>query len=272
MTHRAMLALVSVLALANAASAGTLIDVNSVLTYNVDTNSVTGLGPWIVDGTNHLNAQWFWYRTGTMTREQSINTLGPPEIRSLDSDWDPGAERLLLRDTAGTFTITIDVILTGGASGSNWSDIAEVVTVQNTSGAPLEFHLYHFCNPVVNNTALNEVGQILGGNTAYVEESPGVGLETVVGPMPDQYAVGTAAALEGALEDSAITDLGQVPGPLGPNQNVAWAFQWDIDLEPEKTFIMSADKVLFTPEPASLALMGAGMTALVTVLRKRMHP
>jgi len=269
MLQRANLALVGLLVVTSAATAGTLTDLNAVLTYDVDVASTTGLGPWVVDLVTHMNTQWFWYRTGDMDREASINTLGPPAMLPTNGDFDAGDERLVVQYTANAFTITVDVVLTGGGAGSGWADVAEVVAVQNTGTEPLEFHLFQFCNPVINNTVLDDVGSILGGNTAYVGDVPGAALETVVAPRPDQYAIGSAATLLAALDDAATTDLGQEAGPVGPNANVAWALQWDVVLNPQGTFLMSADKILSTPEPATMALMGLGLTALVTVLRKR---
>jgi len=267
MPKRTMVALAAWLALGGLATAGTMNDQNATLVYDVDPVSTTGLGPWVVDLVTQMNSQWFWYRTGDMDHEASINTLGPPQESPSDADFDAGDERVVFLYTADEFTVTVDVLLTGGADGTQRADIAEVVTVQNTTAEPLEFHLFQYCNPAISNTLHDEVGTILGGNTAQVVEDAGSTLQTVVGPWPSQYAVDSAANLLAALGDGSVTDLGQAGGPVGPNVNVAWAFQWDEVIAPEGTFHMSADKVL-TPEPATLALVGLGAIGLVARRRR----
>jgi len=268
MVKRTMVALAALLVFGGPATAGTMNDQNATLVYDVDPASTTGVGPWIVDLVTQMNSQWFWYRTGDMDHEESINTLGPPQETVSDGDFDAGEERVVFLYTANTFTVTVDVLLTGGADGTQRADIAEVVTVQNTTLDPLEFHLFQYCNPAISNTLHDEVASILGGNTALVVEDSGSTLQTVVGPWPSQYAVDSAANLLAALGDGSVTDLGQADGPLGPNVNVAWAFQWDVVIEPEGTFHMSADKVL-TPEPATLALLGLGAAGLAAARRRR---
>ena len=51
----------------------TLKDKNS--TVKVNTQNVDGMFSWEVDGTERLAHQWFWYRVGTGTGEDSIDTL-----------------------------------------------------------------------------------------------------------------------------------------------------------------------------------------------------
>ena len=49
---------------------------------------------------------------------------------------------------------------------------------------------------------------------------------------------------------------------------MAWAFQWDVQISPEGTFLASKDKHI-VPGPATLALLGAGALAALSGLRRR---
>ena len=44
----------------------------------IDDGSEEGMSSWIVDGTENLFQQWFWYRIGDQVDESSLDTLGAP--------------------------------------------------------------------------------------------------------------------------------------------------------------------------------------------------
>lgn len=44
-------------------------------TATIDPDSRDGMKSWVVDGVEHLQQQWFWYRSVAMTSEESIDTL-----------------------------------------------------------------------------------------------------------------------------------------------------------------------------------------------------
>src|SRR5882672_10436374 len=52
---------------------------------SINTGSSAGMFNWSVDGQNQLSQQWFWFRAGNMTREQSIDTISAPVITTPDA-------------------------------------------------------------------------------------------------------------------------------------------------------------------------------------------
>ncbi|HBL13173.1 MAG TPA: hypothetical protein DD379_17600, partial [Cyanobacteria bacterium UBA11162] len=120
---------------ASPASAITLVDENS--TAEFDLTSQAGLFDWIVDGTDHLFQEWFWYRIGDEGPEQSIDTLTLDLFGATDTNFDGDDDTLFARYIHDLFELTIKWSLDGGAIGSGASDIGEQISITNTSGSNL---------------------------------------------------------------------------------------------------------------------------------------
>ena len=54
----------------------------------------------------------------------------------------------------------------------------------------------------------------------------------------------------GKLDDGDADDLSDDNGPIGPG-DLAWAFQWDLTLEPGASFVLSINKLIEIPAPAA---------------------
>ncbi len=238
-------------------------DLNSHAEIDIDSQS--GVFSWKVDGIENLRKQWFWFRIGDLGPEQSIDVLGPPASRLSDGDLDLGNERLIARYTGQGFTITADYLLTGGPVGSGASDMAEVISIQNTGAGDLDFHFFQYVDFELKGDADDVSVEIKGGNTAVQKDTNTWLSETVVTWMPDHHEVGIGGSLLAKLTDAAPTTLDDTSGPVGPG-DLSWGFQWDVNLGEGDTFIISKDKNL-VPEPACLAVLGFG--SLVLALRRR---
>jgi len=84
-----------------------------------------------------------------------------------------------------------------------------------------------------------------------------------VAPAADHFQADAAANLLALLGDGAATTLDDAPGPV--TGDVASAFQWDADLAPGDSLVLSENKHV-VPEPATLLLLVGGSAAL---LRRR---
>ena len=245
---------------------GDLILIDDSSTVGIDPNTQDGMKSWVVDGTEHLYQQWFWYRTGTMTKEESIDTLTLDIAGTTDTDFDGNDESAFMRYVkAGEFKIEIYLTLNGGAPGSTTADIGESIEITNLSGASLEFHFFEYCDFDLNATVLDARVEILGGNTAKQRDDNCILSETVETPLADHYEVNLYDNTLVMLNDANADSLNDDAGPL-TNDNLTWAFEWDFTVGAGKSFLISKDK-LIVPEPGTMAILGFG--GLAVLLRRR---
>jgi hypothetical protein len=241
-------------------------DANSTAWF--DPSSADGLYSWVVDGTEHMYQQWFWYRVGPNDGEQSIDALtmdGSPLESDTNGDGDP--DTLYTRYVGADFRIDLWYILAGGASGSGASDIGEIIRITNTSKtSALDFHFFQYADFDLNDDGSNDTVEITGGNTAH-QSSPTVHVaETVVTPRPSHYEAGIFRDTLDSLIDGGPTTLSDDGGPK--TGDATWAFEWDKVIDPGRTLLISKDKNII-PEPATMALMGIGFVVALVMRRRR---
>jgi hypothetical protein len=267
----ALTVLASLFCLATAQGAlYTLTDDNS--TAVIDDASSAGMTTWTVDGTNHMFQQWFWYRVGN-TAEASIDTLAFIVGGVTDTNFDGDDDTLYLRygnDQAATqYTVEIRFTLDGGPAGSRLSDIAEQITITNTSTSALDFHFFQYSDfDLGGDGAPNDTVQLINANTIRQSDPDWTASETVATPAADGFELDFFAVTRTRLNDGVATTLGNAfgAGPVGAG-DVTWAFQWDRTIEVGGGFQISKDKnMTVIPEPAMLVLLLIGGLAM---LRRR---
>jgi len=258
-------ALVAVSPVVVNAAAITLTDFNSSAV--VDPASQAGMSTWNVDGIDHLFQQWFWYRIGNAT-PSSIDTLNtvahPVQVTQF------GTSILDLTYTANTFTLDVKYWLTGGAAGSGKSDIAEIIRITNTSSAALDFHFYQYSDFDLNGSFLGDVAALLNANTIRQTKAGATLQETVVNPAGSKWEIDFFANTLNRLNTVAGLDLSNATSPLGPG-DVTYAFQWDQQILPGGTFLVSKDKAISSavPLPPSVLLLGSALLGLVGLRKYR---
>ncbi len=104
-------------------------DINSTAEFSYTTQH--GMFSWVVDGTEHMCQQWFWYRIGDSAKE-SIDTLTYVIGGVSDPDFDNDYENVYLKYAGAGFEIEVNFRLLGGQLGSNASDMSEVISIHNT--------------------------------------------------------------------------------------------------------------------------------------------
>jgi hypothetical protein len=259
----------AVLAAGTAASGQILLqDLNSSANFNIA--SQAGQTSWVVDGVNHMFQQWFWYRADGDQFERSIDTLVPIGNQVTDTNpfTDPRPDTLaaLWRDGANRFNVELNVTLRGATPGSNRSDITEQIRITNTTTAPLPFHFFQYVDLDLNGTPQNTSVQITGGNTAHQTNAPFEVSESVVTPLPSHYEVNFFPVTRASLNDGLPTTLNDNAGPLGPG-DLTWAFQWDFNIAPGQSVLISKDKSL-VPTPGSATLLALAGLALARRRRR----
>jgi hypothetical protein len=238
----------------------------------IDPVSSQGMYDWFVDGQDQLKKQWFWYRVGSTDPERSIDAL------SLTSKTQYADNIVDTRYAENRFTAKILYMLTGTDPGNGVSDIAETISIKNTSTSTLNFHFFQYVDidllgtpfdysAEIQNTATSSTAMQSDGIAAVAESN------TTETPKPSRYQVGGAAAILGLLNNAVADDLNNTAGPVYgrdvPDGDLAWAFQWDVTLAPNQTYVISKDKHLDVPEPGICLLLASGGLMLWVMSRRR---
>ena len=228
----------------------------------VDDGSDEGMSTWLVEGTDNLFQQWFWIRFGDGP-EQSIDTIdadGPLSIHA-DNDFDPGLESLQLRYEGSDLQIDVSLELVGGLPGSDVSDLLEAIAINNIGQTVLDLHFFQYVDFDLAGTAGDDTVQVFPPYGVTQSEGAGWVSETADTPAPDRYEAALVPTIINKLRDANADDLSNATGPI--TGDVAWSFQWDFVLGPNDSFIISKNKHLVVPEPATLGLLLIGGAALL---------
>lgn len=246
----------------------TLADKNSVV--EIDPTSQSGAFSWTVDGIDQLNQQWFWLRPGNVP-EVSLDAIPLVFSLPIDINGDTIDNALFLsyqQAGANGFRIDIFYSLIGGAPGSGTADLAEQISITNTGSQTLTMSFFQYCDFDLNGTSLDDTIVLSNANAMTQSDGAMILAETVVTPVATRYETNIFPATRTKLNDGVATNLNNDPGPYAGD--VTWAFQWNISLPVNRTFIISKDKhIQVVPEPSTLALLGAGLLALAPVVRRR---
>jgi hypothetical protein len=217
---------------------------------------------WLIDGTNQLFTQEFYFRRSTDTREYRVDSTNLTNVGNFTQDTNPFTDTRadafgsLFTDGAGLEIETLFTIR-GNANGSGSADLAEQISLRNTSNSTISLSFFQFVDFDLGGTAFDDMGQIVGGNTAQQTDGSGFQMnETVATPQPVAFQMDSSFNLTALFSDSAIDNL---DGTSSYSGDVAWAFQWDITLAAGDSFLISKNKSV-VPAPGSLALLaGAGL-------------
>lgn len=277
-----LISTVTALSLSAAAQAGlptfiNLADANSAARIDVG-GTAAGMSNWLVDDVDRLALQGFWYRTGDMTREENIGTLGV--VNAISTDTNPFSDNR--QDTAsiryvgqngasgGSFFIDTSWTIRGSTNGSGRADISEQIVITNNSTfLPLTISFFQYADFDLGTAQTPTIDQsvaILGANRNTASQVGALLLnETIVTPAPTRWSASSQALLAAALTDNAITNLDNVTNFAGP-ADLAWGFQWDFVIQPGLSVVITKDKSL-VPTPGAAALLGLG--GLIAARRRR---
>jgi hypothetical protein len=259
--------------MAGAASAAPLYTLSSGnSSVSVDVGSQTGIYNWTVDGQNQLNQQWFWYRIGNSGPAASIDTISAPTASLLT------ASILSTTYANAQFSVSVLYSLVGGAPGSGTSDLSEQISIQNLTGSALSFDFFQYADFNLGGTPNNDTGQLdkngkkYGGVTQY--NSPGCRVSENVDAAVSQPAnygeigtgSGASSTILNLLKNSGFTHLNDQNSTPPGGGNVNWGLEWDANIAPGGTFIISKDLniegvvgVTPVPEPTAWTFVWMGL-------------
>ena len=267
----AVQASVAVLLSFNAAAQDiTIANKNSSL--GVNTNVGGGIINWNVDGVDYLKNQWFYYRVGSGGPEsplQSIDSTPTVAITSFSS-----FARLNLTYANASYSVFTTLILTGNTAGSGRSQLDEVITVNNLSTSPIDFHFFQYSDFDLFGTAGGQNVQFLQNsiNGAYYKAYQTDGThrvtETITSTITPigHFEAGLYSGTLSSLTDGASTTLNDVTSAgVG---DVTFAYQWDVTLAPGASFQLSK-LIEIAPEPSSMSIFGIAALSMAVYRRRK---
>jgi|LSQX01.3.fsa_nt_gb hypothetical protein len=252
-----VLALLLSFSLAANADTITLTDIygpNTVV--NIDPDSQAGVYEWIVDGTNHIFQNSYWYSIGNGPITP-VTSLGSPTVT-------PFAEFMAQVLYAGDlFDFQVDYILAGWDIGTGQSDIAQTVTVTNKTGSPLNFTLYEYLNLDLNGNKDGQTGTMT--SSGAFSQTEGITLsEITINAVGSTSEVGDAATLLAKLySNDPIVANNSYVGDVG----VVFAMNFQL----HQSWMMSQDNRVINgavPEPSGIMAL-VGMVGLLPLMRRR---
>jgi hypothetical protein len=250
----------------------TITDGNSSAHFNTTAltpGSQVGMDNWTVDGVNHMYSQWFWIRDDSMSREVRLNALTFINGGVTDTNFDGNNDTLFLAYGGQGYTVATRFVLQGGANGSRVSDIAEQITITNTSTTTRTFSFFQYADFDLNGNIVDDAAGIANANAVYQHDflNGTTVSETVFTPTFGVAEIGVFANTVNSLDDAGITTLNGNAGPLVGSADYTWALQWNITLLPGQSFQISKD-LQITPAPGAVALMGMGGLAMARRRRR----
>jgi hypothetical protein len=231
---------------------------NSIATINaIGPNA--GMNSWTVDGVNPLNLQWFWYRSGSMTSERSIDALSAPTITPTS------AHQSRISYSDGSFMVSVDYNLNGQSVGSGASTLSETISIQNLTSTAQTFSFFQYSDFNLggsqgDNVSIGKDIHGLFGN-ALQTNGPIRLAESSITPGANHAEASIFPGTYSSLTNNSITTLNDTTH-AGPG-DATWAFEWDISLAAGGSFGISKVLDVQVPEPSIAALIAVGTTLLV---------
>ena len=248
-------------------------------------------GAATVDELEDVIQQWYWIGIGNAAEQSIDNLVGTvgPMVSTTSFNSSGGNRVRAMYGTGGDVAVRVQYELSGGSVGSFKNQMTRIATIMNNSNSTQSVRFYSYSNLALTNI-LAGPGSTIGfdpttDETAVALNASGSRIRqfdylpgsvvvsdstTIANPKPTAIQIGDASTLLAALNDGSPTTLdgtNDFGDPQGiQTDEVAFAYQWNIDLAPGESFAIAED-LLITPEPSTFIVLG-GSGILLALRRK----
>jgi len=184
------------------------------------TTSAGGLGDYkSLGGTapDHMFQNWWWYRTGTDTREFALSNLTAFE--------QPQANTVSLTYEESGLRYEINYTLTD--AGDNQAVVVAQLTITNATSTPIELNLFNYSDFDMEQSAGSDRGELVRPGYIRVYETNTAHI--VAAETPFAWQIGAFPSVRNLLTDTDIDNLNNSGSPFGPG-DFTGAFQWQFTL------------------------------------------
>ena len=269
-----LLGLLGMLATSQAQPSYTLSSLNA--TVNINAGGLAGMNNWLVDGVNQVKGQWFYYRIGDLSANQSIDAMGNLSA----SQGSANTLTLTYSDLPSSpdYSARVDYNLTGSAAGSGQASLGETVTFYNYSANSLVLRFFDYAD--------FDIGGNPGGQSVTMSQTSFGPPTAPVYTTHFTQSLGafsvTSSTASGSFGNSGMeandfsTTLQTITNGTPSNLNgvltaagdVTAAAEWEVTLAPGKSLQLSKTFTISVPEPSSVAVLGLGLVSCLLGRRR----
>jgi hypothetical protein len=251
---------------------------NSVVDINPfgDSSEPDGLYNWTVDGATQAREQGYWFQIGGTGPTNNVATLSPSalsqpvQLLNTSGESNAAPNEASINYQGSGFTINTRYQLTGGANGSNLSDLVETVVINNTGTSALKIHMDDYTDLNLGGNGANDSISITNGGATATQTNP-TGWTGVATGSTTNLASFDAAAYptllnavnagtfplneQSSLTDQDVTNGVEYDATLAPNVSMEFTVNQEIlgpavgAIVPEPTMIALAASCLFMIRP-----------------------
>ena len=182
--------------------------------------SAGGLGDYkSLGGTapDHMFQNWWWYRTGTDTREFALSNLTAFE--------QPQANTVSLTYEESGLRYEINYTLTD--AGDNQAVVVAQLTIANTTSTPITLNLFNYSDFDMDGSLGGDQAELVRPDYMRVYETNTAHI--VAAETPFAWQIGAFPSVRNLLTDTDIDNLNNSGSPFGPG-DFTGAFQWQFTL------------------------------------------
>ncbi len=232
----------------------TLTDRNSSAVIQVGSGG-SGFVDYVVDGTDQLTLQQFFYRIGTTGREFPVNNLSLISATTFDNNSNGDDDQLIVvYESAGNFRLTIDRNLTGGSVGSGFSEMSSSILIRNLRpSTSLTLSFFDYNNYDLGTIANDDTLEFDSLERSFIQSDANTNLDVNAVATTFNARAFTAANVPTTLDslnNTTTTNLTNAFGPVGPG-DISGTYQWNFVIPGGGTRTISkTTQITSIPEPS----------------------